>query len=253
MHTTRRTARRWLQTPQLMSTTFVHDPLGRVVQRLTANGAVTTQSYDPRGTCRGSSTAACWGRPVVSRLTYTYDPSNIRKSEVHSDGTVTTWSYDSSYRLTRENRSGGPTNTSLSITHSYDPAGNRTLQNDGTTVTTFSYSPANRLTLANSGAGGVTTYTLRRLGEPHVGAVAGGGGERLLHVGRVQPPAGRRGVGGSGDLHLQRRRPAGGEREQPTARGRPTCTTHKRLLHETERSRRGHHQYLRGGDQRGVR
>jgi RHS repeat-associated protein len=78
--------------------------------------------------------------------------------EVDSDGTVTTWTYDNTYQLRNENRQGGPAITSFNITHTYDPAGNRTSVQAGTTLTTYTYSPANRMTLEQTG-GAITTYT----------------------------------------------------------------------------------------------
>ena len=81
---------------------------------------------------------------LVSRLTYTYNQANQRTAQAEADTTVTTWAYDNAYRLLNEWRTG-PSNTSLNLTHAYDPAGNQTVLNDGLTVTTYTYSPANRL------------------------------------------------------------------------------------------------------------
>ena len=59
---------------------------------------------------------------------------------------------------------GGPAGTTFNVTHAYDPAGNRTTQADGPTITIYSYSPANRLTLADAG-GTLTTYAYDAAGN----------------------------------------------------------------------------------------
>lgn len=54
--------------------------------------------------------------------------------------------------------------TSFNVTYTYDPAGNRITENNGTVITTLTYSPANRLQLANA-AGTITTYTVDAAGN----------------------------------------------------------------------------------------
>jgi RHS repeat-associated protein len=130
---------------------------------------------------------------LVSQLSYTYNKANQRLLQQEADNTVSLWTYDRKYQLANELRytigsgsvpgwstltvdqwaaltvdqwaalpldslppDGGT--TVFSITHTYDPAGNRVQENDGTTITTYTYTPANRLTLANAN-GAVTTYT----------------------------------------------------------------------------------------------
>lgn len=143
--------------PALKTTSMSYDGLNRLVQRKYANNALTTQLYDPAGNLQVIGNVLPSGT-VVDRLTYTYDKANHRKSQWESDSTRTTWTYDKAYQLLNERAAGGPANTSYNVTHSYDPAGNRTLSNDGTTVTTYSYSVANRITLAV--ANGVRTTFL---------------------------------------------------------------------------------------------
>ena len=87
-----------------------------------------------------------------------------------------TWTYDAGYRLVREDRSGGsafvPSSLPLSlpfplgfqlgstpgftITHSYDPAGNRLFKIDNGARTTFAYDNANQLRYQQDGTGRTT-------------------------------------------------------------------------------------------------
>ncbi|NNM87187.1 MAG: hypothetical protein HKL95_01575, partial [Phycisphaerae bacterium] len=169
--------------PQLQTTTIAYDNASRIIQRQFSNGAVTSQSYDAASNLIQVVNIA---NQFTATLTYGYNKANQRVLEQEADGTVTTWTYDNTYQLTNENRSGGPgfgwadmtvdqwanlsveewaglpvaseAATSFNITYTYDPAGNRIQQNDGTTVATLTYSPANRLQLANAN-GVVTTFT----------------------------------------------------------------------------------------------
>ena len=117
-------------TPQLGMTTLAYDPLGRVVTRQTANGTVTTQTYDLAGNLSGITNFGSNGN-LVNAISYQYNAANVRTMQSESDGTVTTWTYDREYRLLNENRQGGPENTSFNVTHTYDPVGNRLTTNDG--------------------------------------------------------------------------------------------------------------------------
>jgi YD repeat-containing protein len=142
---------------------------------------------------------------IVNLTTYSYDDAGNRIGAVEHDGTVTTWTYDDSYQLTREQRSGSG---SFDVSYSYDAAGNRTLQNDSGALTTYTYDAGNRL-LSESSVAGVTTYTYdadgNRTQKETSAAVT------YLHVGRGQPADGGRAGRRAGDVHLQRRWPAGGE------------------------------------------
>ena len=167
----------------LQITTIGYDNDNRTIERQFANGAITTQAYDPASNLTGITNNG--PSATILQSTYTYNKANQRTSCQESDGTVTAWSYDNTYQLTNENRTNGPgfgwadmnvdqwanmtenqwanmpvsgNATNFNVTYTYDPAGNRKTSNDGTTVTTYTYDPANRLTLANAN-GTVTTYT----------------------------------------------------------------------------------------------
>jgi len=175
-------------TPAGRSTTLAYDPLARVTHQTYASGATTAQSYDAAGNLSQITHSNDGGLALVSQLTYLYNGANQRTLVTEYDGTQTAWTYDGKYQLTSETQTNTPTGLSWSsltvnqwseltvdqwaalpvdppsigvgydITHTYDPAGNRTIMNDRGTVTTFTYSNANRLTLANAN-GVLTTYT----------------------------------------------------------------------------------------------
>ena len=62
--------------------------------------------------------------------------------------------YDDTYQLTRERRSG---TDSYDVTYTYDPVGNRLVQNDSGTLTTYTYDAANQIEIETTGSD-VTTY-----------------------------------------------------------------------------------------------
>ena len=129
------------------------------------------------------------GLAVLSSFTYTYDRVGNRTSVAEADGGRTSWSYDRTYQLTREHRTdalswdgltidqwdmltvddwdkmevtgaGGP----LNLTYTYDPVGNRLVQNDSGRRTTCLYDAANELLTAKA-PGGTTTYTYDQTGN----------------------------------------------------------------------------------------
>ena len=73
----------------------------------------------------------------------------------------TSWTYDPSGQLTAEQRNG---TGGFRITYSYDPAGNRLVQFDGTTRTTSTYDAANQLNLEQAGSSR-TTYLYDQVGN----------------------------------------------------------------------------------------
>lgn len=72
-------------------------------------------------------------------------------SVVEADGNRVTWTYDSIYQLKRETHTG---TGACTLTHNYDPVGNRTAQADGPYITTSTYDAANQLSTSVPG-----TYT----------------------------------------------------------------------------------------------
>jgi YD repeat-containing protein len=53
---------------------------------------------------------------------YHLDAVGNRQRVAEATGDRTTWTYDAAYRLTREQRTGA---VAFTLTHTYDPAGNR--------------------------------------------------------------------------------------------------------------------------------
>ena len=55
-------------------------------------------TYDPAGNLEQITNRGAGGE-LVSQLTYTFDKSNHKRTQVENDGTVTTWTYDQVYQL----------------------------------------------------------------------------------------------------------------------------------------------------------
>ncbi len=173
-----------LVNPQGQTTTTTFDPLNRPGLRQLGNGASTSQAWDPAGRLTGIINFGA-GTAIVNRFTYTYDNAGNKLGVTEVDGTITSWTYDPTYQLVAEQRSGGTSpdwtsftlsewesftlaqwqaltlasgGTGFSITYTYDPAGNRLVQNSTGQLTTYTYDAANELLTAVN-ASGVTTYT----------------------------------------------------------------------------------------------
>jgi YD repeat-containing protein len=146
--------------PQGKRTSFSLDGLSRESVQRHANGARTSQVYDPAGQLTGLATIRA-DPTIVNRFTYTYDQAGHRLGVTEAGGDRTTWTYDRSYQLARELRSGL---TAFAVTYAYDPAGNRTLQIDAGVRTTSTYDHANELLVANA-AGARTSYSYDNSGN----------------------------------------------------------------------------------------
>lgn len=122
--------------------------------------ASTTYSYDPAGQLTRLANVKS-DDSVISTFDYSYDKVGNRTGVVEANGDHVTWSYDKTYQLIREQRSG---DNSYYVTHTYDPAGNRSVKNENGSCTTFTYDTANQLetSLDNSGT---TTYTYDSTGN----------------------------------------------------------------------------------------
>jgi len=79
---------------------------------------------------------------VLAALTYSYDNVGNRSSCVEQNGDRVTWSYDTTYQLTREQRSGA---NAYDITYSYDATQNRLTKLQSAITATYSYDAANEL------------------------------------------------------------------------------------------------------------
>ena len=83
----------------------------------------------------------------ISRYDYKYDPTGNRTGVLEADGSRVTWLYDSAYQLTGENRTGS---SLYRNTFTYDPNGNRLLNNAGGTRRRRSMTPLIRSGTASS-------------------------------------------------------------------------------------------------------
>jgi RHS repeat-associated protein len=92
---------------------------------------------------------------TISSFAYAYDKAGNRVGVVQANGDRTTWAYDKTYQLTHEHRNG---HFAFNVTYTYDPAGNRLVQEDSGLRTTYTYDAANQI-LTEVAATGRTTYT----------------------------------------------------------------------------------------------
>jgi RHS repeat-associated protein len=144
----------FLLNPQGQRTSFTVDALGRETRKELANGCVTTQVYDSAGRLTGVTNRKSTG-DTISGFAYAYDKAGNRIGVVQANGDRTTWAYDKTYQLTHEHRNG---HFAFNVTYTYDPAGNRLVQEDSGLRTTYTYDAANQI-LTEQGATSTTTYT----------------------------------------------------------------------------------------------
>jgi len=173
--------------PQGKATTTTYDPLNRPALKQMANGAAVSQTWDAAGRLTTLANFGSGGG-LVNCFTYTYDAADNRLTMTEALGSQTVWTYDPTRQLLAETRTAGiatiawvplsgPQWQGLSLndwsamlldtdyprvvyctTYTYDPAGNRILQNDSGQLTTYTYDDTNQLLTLQNPAG-VTTYT----------------------------------------------------------------------------------------------
>jgi RHS repeat-associated protein len=154
---------------------YAYDPANRVTNLVNPQGERTTWAYDAAGRSTvqrlGNGTRASYSYDAANRLTrvvhltsanvtltsfdYRLDAVGNRQRVAEASGDRTTWTFDPAYRLTREWRTGA---VAFTLTHTYDPAGNRLAKIDGGARTTFIYDAANQL-LTRTDSTGRTTFT----------------------------------------------------------------------------------------------
>ncbi len=177
---------KYLVNPLLERTTFSWDSAGQMLSQVLANNTRASLSYDAAGQITQLFNLTSGGS-VLTSLTYNYDSVGNRLGALSA--ARTTWSYDRGYRLTNENRAGNLAWSSLTadqwsqftpdewanfqvsgpgaafnVTHTYDPVGNRVVENAAGQRTTFAYDAANQLA-SSADAGGPTTYTFDATGN----------------------------------------------------------------------------------------
>ncbi len=144
------------------TTRYTHDPNGKLVSTLNANGILETRSYDAAGHLTDISGQDPKGRPLYSR-SYTYDPVGNPLTLVataprdhspswwgmlwrHRGAELTKWTetytYDSQDRLAKACMNDS---CSRYLAYSYDPVGNRTSLETREGATTYSYDAADEL------------------------------------------------------------------------------------------------------------
>jgi YD repeat-containing protein len=167
-------------------TTFGYDADNREKLKQLANGARTSFSYDAASHLKQLYHLKS-DNSVLESFDYDYDVTGNRIGSQESSGIRTTWTYDFNYQLTHEER-GGPLGwvpltlnqwsdltldqwvnldlqgSAYTLTHTYDPVGNRLVKNQSGSLTTFTYDAANQLQTSVASAG-VTTYTYDKAGN----------------------------------------------------------------------------------------
>ena len=145
-----------------------YDQDGNVVSQTDGAGDVTTYTYGALD--RVASTT----EPLGHATTYSYDPDGNLITEVDPSGQTTTNGYDADNELTSIHYS----DTTPSVSYSYDALGQRTQMVDGTGTTTDSYDSLGRLSQVTDGAGSTVGYgydlagNLTKLTYPNGKAVA---------------------------------------------------------------------------------
>jgi RHS repeat-associated protein len=125
-----------------------YDQDGNVVSQTDGAGDVTTYAYNALD--RGVSTTD----PLGHSTTYSYDPEGNLITEGDPSGQTTTNGYDADNELTSIHYS----DSTPSVSYSYDSLGQRTQMVDGTGTTAYSYDSLGRLTQVTDGAGSTVGY-----------------------------------------------------------------------------------------------
>ena len=139
---------------------FVYDDASRRTVEYLASGARTSYSYDAADETIQISHIESNGATLLT-LNYRYDAAGNRIVMFDSSANRTSWIYDNLYQLLGENLTG---TNAYRQTYTFDPAGNRTLNNVSGTRTTFAYDMANQL-IYGQAAAGRTTYTFDQSGN----------------------------------------------------------------------------------------
>ncbi len=157
------------------TTTLTHDPLGREVQRVLADGVSVNRTFDAAGRETTLQAVDAAGA-ALSGYTATYDPVGNRLTVLELDGTRVTYTHDAANQLTREQRGGAHP---IDGTMQYDGVGNRVSKVDATGTTSYQVNAANELVLTTPPTGAPTTSTWDADGNL---AVENTGGQLTTHT-----------------------------------------------------------------------
>jgi RHS repeat-associated protein len=132
-------------------TSYDYDANGNVLKRTDANQHVTTYAYDAAGN-------KVEKKDALNRIwTYAYDPNgNLIQTKTPSGGTITQ-TYDTENRLTGKSYS----DSTPTVSYTYDVAGNKLSMTDGTGTTRYAYDAADqRLSSVSSSGAFLYSYDL---------------------------------------------------------------------------------------------
>jgi len=149
------------------TTTFAYNNNGAETSRTLPNGIITTTTRDASG--RITELKSAVGSTVIDQQKYTFTkpgssgPSadralvqtrtDVTGNNVPVNSTVT-YGYDGLNQLTAATEKTSAGATSYAWSYSYDKAGNRTKDGDGSTTTTYTYNAANQITAKNGSSSG---------------------------------------------------------------------------------------------------
>ena len=114
-----------LRNPDYTQVDYQYDPAGRLLSRVSANGARMTQTFDANGWLSKLDQYDA-ANALVSSTTYTRDRVGNILTQADSGGT-TAYTLDGLYRLTQADHPG----TGFDESFSYDRVGNRTTRTLG--------------------------------------------------------------------------------------------------------------------------
>jgi RHS repeat-associated protein len=124
-------------------TSYTYDGDGNKLTMTDANGYTTHYTYDEDGDLASVT------NPLGDETTYTYDADGKVLSKTDPQGNVTTYGYDALGRIVSISYS----DSTPSLSYTYDADGNRTEMTDGTGTTKYTYNSRNKLTSVTSPEG----------------------------------------------------------------------------------------------------
>lgn len=162
---------------------FVYDERNRVVSRTDANGAIAQFEYDAEGNLiraidrKGQEITfdydaadrlveKTWlpGMPGEETITLEYDVIDNLTSAADADS-VLTRTHDPIGRLLTESTNGSPSQPNVTLSYSYDEAGNRTQLSGPGFTSDYAYDETNRLISLSAPSGGLFEFTYDALGR----------------------------------------------------------------------------------------